>query len=88
MAVSFSGNAKAEICKNIPAKHCCALAESFGVLLFCNHFSTEGVRIITESKEFAQNLPKLFKKAFGVTFDVLPQQDAQGKLNFQIHDRQ
>lgn len=88
MAVSFSANAKAEICKNIPAKHCCALAEVFGILLFCNHFSTEGVRIITESKEFALSLPKLFKKAFGIAFDVLPQQDAQGKLNFQIHDRQ
>ena len=88
MAVSFSANAKAEICKGLPTKHCCALAESFGILLFCNHFSTEGIRIITESKEFATNLPKLFKKAFGVAFDVVPQYEAQGKLNFQIHDKQ
>ena len=88
MAVSFSACAKAEICKSFPQKRCCALAECFGVLLFCNHFSTDGVRIITESREFGQNLPKLFKKAFGISFDQLPQTDAPGKLNFQISDRE
>ncbi len=88
MVVSFSAGAKAEICRNIPQKRCCALAECFGILLFCNHFSADGIRIITESREFAQSLPKLFKKAFGVTFDMLPQQDAPGKLNFQISDPQ
>ena len=72
MAVSFSSSAKTEICRNLPAKHCCALAECFGVLLFCNTFSADSIRIITESRDFAQHLPKLFKKAFGVTFDVVP----------------
>jgi len=62
MAASFSGNVKAELCRSFPAKHCCALAECFGILLFCNSFSVDGIRIITESKEFAQALPKLFKK--------------------------
>jgi len=86
MASSFSGNAKAEICRCVPHKHCCALAESFGILLFCNQFSREGIRIITESQELAQLLPRLFKKAFGVTFDVLPNMDAGGKMTFQISD--
>lgn len=86
MGVSFSGNAKAEICRNFPAKQCCALAECFGILLFCNSFRTDCVRIITESREFAQLLPKLFKKAFGVSFDVQPDVNALGKLNFQIND--
>lgn len=89
MAISFSGNAKAEICKYFPAKHCCALAQCFGILLFCNSFTDDGIRIITESREFAQVLPKLFRKAFNISFDVQPEQDATGKLSFQIlnHDK-
>ena len=88
MASSFSANAKAELCKNNPQKQCCALAECFGVLLFCNSFGADGIRIITESREFAQRLPKLFRKAFGVTLDLLPEQESAGKLNFQIADSQ
>ena len=86
MAVSFSGNAKAEICRAFPQKQCCALAECFGILLFCNSFSADGIRIITESREFALMLPKLFKKAFGLDFDIFPSLEMPGKLNFQITD--
>jgi DNA-binding protein WhiA len=84
MAVSFSGNAKAEICRGIPQRRCCAVAECFGILLFCNCFASDGIRIITESREFAQLLPKLFKKAFGLTFDTLPDPESPGKLSFFI----
>lgn len=86
MASSFSAGAKAELCKNLPQKHCCALAECFGVLLFCNSFGTEGIRVITESVEFGQRLPRLFRKAFGVTFDLQPEEGNSGKQNFQITD--
>ncbi len=86
MALSFSAAAKAEICRNAPQKRCCALAECFGILLFCNSFGSDGIRIITESREFAQNLPKLFKKAFNLSFDVFPSLAAPGKLMFQISD--
>jgi len=86
MASSFSAGAKAELCKNFPQKQCCALAECFGILLFCNSYGTDGIRIITESKEFANRLPKLFRKAFGVTFDILPEENTNGKHNFQITD--
>ena len=86
MALSFSASAKAEICRNIPGKHCCALAECFGILLFCNSFTGENIRIITESREFAAILPKLFKKAFSMDFDIQPEPEAAGKLNFQITD--
>ena len=86
MALSFSAAAKAEVCRNIPAKRCCALAECFGILLFCNCFTGENIRIITESREFANVLPKLFQKAFYMDFDIQPAQDATGKLNFQITD--
>ncbi len=88
MAVSFSANAKTEVCKAFPQKNCCALAECFGVLLFCNSFGADGIRIITESREFAEILPKLFRKAFSLNFDILPEQDAAGKLVFQITQRE
>ncbi len=87
MAISFSAGAKAEICRSFPQKRCCAQAQCFGILLFCNSFASDGIRIITESKEFAQLLPRLFKKAFGASFDVLPDADVVGKLIFQITDR-
>ena len=86
MAVSFSGAAKAEVCRALPQESCCALAECFGILLFCNSFSSDVIRIITESREFAQNLPKLFKKAFDVSFDTFPSLESPGKLIFQITD--
>lgn len=84
MAISFSGGSKAEICRVFPQKHCCALAQCFGILLFCNSFTSDGIRIITESREFAQMLPKLVKKAFGIQFDAIPEPDSAGKQVFQI----
>ena len=86
MAISFSGNVKAEICRALPQKRCCALAQCFGILLFCNSFQANSIRIITESREFALALPKLFKKAFNISFDQLPVEEAAGKLNFRITD--
>ncbi len=86
MAQSFSAAAKTEICRCFPAKTCCAVAQCYGILLFCNNFGMDGLRIITESREFAQLLPKLFRKAFELQFDVLPEPDCAGKLIFQITD--
>ena len=86
MAISFSANAKAEICRSLPQKRCCALAQCFGVLLFCNSFSASCIRITTESAEFASILPKLFRKAFSMEFDVYPVPESQGKQTFQISD--
>ena len=86
MAASFSSAAKAEICRILPHKQCCAMAECFGVLLFCNSFGADGIRIITESREFAYILPKLFWKAFEMDFDSYPSLESPGKLVFQITD--
>lgn len=86
MALSFSGSAKAEICKAAIQKNCCAAAECFGILLFCNSFGSDGIRIITESREFAQLLPKLFRKAFSLSFDMQPDLEQPGKLIFVIQD--
>ena len=86
MAVSFSAGAKAEICRILPGHECCAVAECFGILLFCNSFTSDNIKIITESREFALILPKLFKKAFNVNFDLFPSMASPGKLVFQITD--
>ena len=84
MALSFSAAAKEEVCRDFPHNRCCALAQCFGILLFCNSFTMDGIKIITESREFAYILPKLFKKAFDVSFDSYPSLAAPGKLVFQI----
>ncbi len=86
VGLSFSGAAKAEICRALPQKGCCALAQCFGVLLFCNSFGPQGLRIVTESREFAQVLPKLFRRAFGLSFDTRPEPQGAGKLVFGIQD--
>ena len=88
MALSFSAGVKAELSKLIPQKKCCALAEAFGVLLFCNTFTAEQVKIVTESRDFAVMLPKLFRRAFGFDFDEFPSLASPGKLVFQILDRE
>lgn len=84
--MSFSASAKAEVCRCFPQKACCAQAECFGILLFANSFTRECIRIITESREFASILPKLFWRAFEVEFDFFPSMEAPGKLVFQISD--
>lgn len=84
--MSFSADTKAEICRSIPQKRCCAVAECFGIFLFCNSFGGDGIRVITESREFAGIFPKLLRKAFSLEFDQQPAPSDTGKLIFQITD--
>ena len=86
MTLSFSGRAKEEICRSLPTKRCCCQAMVFGILLFANTFTGEGVKIVTESREFALMLPKLLWRAFKMEFDELPSVASPGKLCFQITD--
>ncbi len=85
--MSFCSNVKAELCRLPVHKKCCAVAEAYGVLLFCNTCSPTGIRIVTESRDFAARLPKLFRKAFGLEFDQVPEGEA-GKLAFVLEDRE
>ena len=84
--MSFSSDAKAELCRAKVDKKCCAVAESYGVLLYCNTFTPREIRIITASDAFAARLPRLFRRAFSVSFDVLPGEEARGKRSFLIRD--
>jgi len=81
--MSFSSDAKAEICRLPVGDACCALAESYGALLFCNRFSAGTIRLVTESEFFALRLPQLFQVAFGVSFDQIPTGES-GKFVFLI----
>lgn len=83
--MSFSSEAKAELCQQRPDRKCCALAESYGVLLYCNTFSAREIRIITASSHFARRLPRLFRRAFNLGFDSLPS-SAAGKQSFSVTD--
>ena len=84
---SFAYKVKSELCRTPVQKLCCARAEAYGVLLFCNTFTPREVRIITENPEFAARLPRLFHRAFSLKFDRIPEEDAShGKLIFQITD--
>lgn len=88
MNLSFSAGAKAEICRDFPSKRCCAVAQAFGILLYGNTFTRDNIRIVTESRDFALLLPKLFRKAFALDFDEFPSVAAPGKLVFQISGSQ
>lgn len=83
--ISFAGKVKSELCRVGISRQCCARAEGYGILLYCNTFTPAEVRIITESGDLASRLPKLFQKAFGVKFDRLPEErGGKGKMSFGI----
>ena len=84
--MSFSSNVKAELCREGLNRSCCARAEAYGVLLYANTFSHREIKIITANPDFARRLPKLFEKAFSLTFDQLPEPDKKGKAVFVISD--
>ena len=83
--MSFSSDTKAELCRAPISRRCCAQAEAYGVMLYCNTFRPDQLRIVTENAEFSARLPKLFKRAFGLEFDQLPVETG-GKRIFQITD--
>ena len=66
--MSFSFDAKNELCRLPVQKLCCARAEAYGILLYCSTFSASEVRIVTENPNFAARLPKLFHRAFSIRF--------------------
>lgn len=79
--MSFAGDVKGELCRVPLSRRCCAQAEAYGVLLYCNTFTGQEVRIVTEHEAFAQRLPALFKKAFKITFDRLPEGEGKNVLS-------
>ena len=85
--MSFAGDVKAELCRGKLGDKSAAQAEACGVLLYGNRFSRELVKVVTESPAFAQRLPALFRKAFGLAFDEKGDPAVPGKRIFSITDR-
>lgn len=69
MEKTFAQKVKTELCEPRVERKCCAVAEAYGVLLYAHSFSPRSVRIRTASDEFAERLPHLFRRAFGIDFD-------------------
>ncbi len=86
--MSFSSDVKTELCQLPLSDEDAIRAEAYGVLLFCNQFSPSGIRITTLSRSFGARLPVLFQRAFGVSFDALPDPEALGKLTFHLTSRE
>lgn len=84
--MTFSSRVKEELCRHSVQKKCCAAAECYGVLLFCNSWTGREARIVTESEAFAARLPILFRKAFHMEFDKRPEPSETGKRVFLITD--
>lgn len=82
--MSFSSEVKNELCRADIGKKCCARAECYGMLLYCNQFSSREIRLITESDELSARLPRLFQRAFQVEFDRRPVPGETGKRTFAI----
>ena len=85
--MSFAGDVKTQLCRIPLSRKCCAQAEAYGVLLYCNTFSASQARIVTENEAFAQRLPVLFQKAFKLTFDRLPQGDGKQVFALEVPEK-
>jgi hypothetical protein len=60
-----------------------------GLLLYCNTFSAQGDPYHHRKPGFCQRLPRLFRRAFGITFDLpaphrrrVRRRTGAGKLTF------
>lgn len=82
--MSFAGDVKNELCRANLNRRCCAQAEAYGVLLYCNTFNTREIRIVTECDAFAKRIPMLFKKAFHLSVGPVP--EGEGKRTFVLTD--
>ena len=60
--MSFSNTVKIEMSRTQESKHCCALAELYGMLLLASVFSKTEIRIMTKNPILFKHLTKLSKE--------------------------
>ncbi len=80
--MSFSADVKTELCRTEPGD-CCARAECYGVLLYCNTFCADRVRIVTEHQAFAARVRRLFARVFDVSLQGTEQSLGKSVLSVQ-----
>ena len=84
--MSFSYETKEELCKVPLDCEFCAVAECYGMLLYCHTFSAREIRVITGNQSLGRRLTEQFSCAFSLSFDVLPDPSKAGKLSYIIKD--
>ncbi|MBQ1250618.1 MAG: DNA-binding protein WhiA [Clostridia bacterium] len=63
--MSFTEEIKNELTRTPPMADCCAAAECLGMLLYCNRFAPDKVRMITASADVRRRARSLFWECFG-----------------------
>jgi DNA-binding protein WhiA len=88
MSMSFSTETKTELCRVPPGRSCCEQAEAYGALLYGNTFTAREIRFITGSASFAGRLPRLFRRVFGLGFDLVTPEVGTGKQTLLLTERE
>lgn len=63
--MSFTEEIKNELCKAQVGADCCVSAECLGMLLYCNRFATDKIRMVTASPDVRRRARLLFGICFG-----------------------
>ena len=85
--MTFCSKVKAEICRDVPSSRCCCVAMAYGLLLYSSTFTAREIRIISASDDLAVFLPRLFRKAFGFSFDTVTEKKTpSSRRSFIIRD--
>ncbi len=83
--MSFSANVKAELCRTQFGSVGQAIAECYGILLFCNTFSANEIRITTSSPEFAHRITPLFNYAFSLPLITVGKEEIKSNTGYGRH---
>ncbi len=84
--MSFSSDAKAELCRLPVSRTCCAVAEAYGILLYAHTFSDTEICIVTSCEALVRRIPPLFARAFGVAVGP-PAKGAGGRMTLRLTDK-
>lgn len=81
--MSFSAQAKREICKTKESKKCCRKAMCYGMLLFGNKFNRRNIRFVTENNAVADMLEELLLLVEGLdknSLDITVNKKGNGSI--------
>jgi len=67
--MTFSAKVKNDLCRVPIREDHSAAAELYGVFLFANTFSFDGIRIVTEHEAFSRRIKALLKRVFNTSFE-------------------
>lgn len=68
--MSFSFDAKCEMCEGVIKKDCCKEAQLYGMILFAQNISNDCLKLVTENVIVVNVLNELASKVIGVYFEL------------------